>query len=109
MYEANGELDRDWIRSLLAAGADGAVFGEVSQEQALAAGRARLARRRLTAGVALAVAAVVAATGYMISGAGGHGGQSAVTASTAPSVQQGPVTGSASRVGPTPAPTPSAF
>jgi len=107
MYEVDGELDRDWIRSLLAAGVDGAEFGAVSREQVLAAGRARLARHRLSAGVALAVAAVVAITGYLISGAGAHGGQAAVTASTAPSVQQEPVIGTASRIGPSPSPTPS--
>jgi len=107
MYETDGELDRDWIRSLLAAGADGAVFHAVSREQALAAGRARLARRRLSAGIALAVAAVVAATGFAISDAstGAHDGHGAVTASTAPSVRQGPVIGTAARIDPSPTPS----
>jgi len=106
MYEADGELDRDWIRSLLAAAVDGAVFGAVGREQALAAGRARLARRRRqSAGVALAVAAVVAATGYAISGPGAHGGNGTVTASTAPSVHEKPAIGTASRIGPSPTPS----
>ncbi len=102
MYEADGELDRDWIRSLLAAGADGAVFGSASREQVIAVGRARLVRRRLAAGAALAVAAVVAATGYVVSDAGAYDGRGAVTASTAPAVRpvrQGPAIDTASGIG----------
>jgi hypothetical protein len=116
MYETDGGLDRehdlelavdhDWIRSLLAAGAGRAVISSVSREQVLAAGRARLARHRLSAGAAaLAVAAVVAATGYAISGAGVHDGHGTVTASTAPSLRQEPVIDTAVRIGSSPTPS----
>jgi len=104
MYEADGELDRDWIRSLLAAGADGAVFRAVGREQVLAAGRARLARRRLSAGAVLVVAAVVATTGYVIGDTGAHDGRGTVTASTTPSAHDASAIGTAPRIGPSPTP-----
>lgn len=119
--ELDGELDHDWIRSLLAAGVDGIgeddggrggggiLVGAVSREQALAAGRARLARRRLSAGVVVTVAAVLAVAGYVIgsTGEGAPGGSGAVTASTTPSVvmRQGPAISTAHRIDPSPTPS----
>lgn len=115
MYDLNEELDRDWIRSLLATevdwigAADGVPLSTVSREQALAAGRARLVRRRLSVGMALAVAAVLAAAGYVVSGAGAgaHHGPGTVVASTASAPQQGRDIGTAAPVDSSP--TPSAF
>ncbi len=112
MYELDEGLDQEWIRSLLATGVDGiggVAVGTVSRDQVLAAGRARLARRRLSAAMALTVAALVAVAGYMISsaGVGESGGRSAVTASTTPSVplRQGPAIGTAARIDPSPTPS----
>jgi hypothetical protein len=66
-----------------------------------------LARRRLLAGTALTVAAIVAVAGYLVSdvGSGTQGGHGAVTASTAPSTRQGPAIGTAARIGPSPTPS----
>jgi hypothetical protein len=88
-------------------GSDGTVFGMVSRQQALAAGRARLARRRLLAGTALTLAAIVAATGYLLSGTGpgADDGHAAVTASTTPSTRQGPAIGTAARIDPSSTPS----
>jgi hypothetical protein len=93
VYELDEAVDREWIRSLMAAGVDGIGEGEavaggaartLGREQVLAAGRARLARRRLSAVVVLAVVTVLAAAGYLIGSAhaGSLGGRSEVTAST---------------------------
>ncbi len=118
MYGLDEELDQEWIRSLLATGVDGIggigggdglPVGTVSREQALAAGRARLARRRLSAATALTAAVVVAVAGYVIStaGVGGPGGRSAVTASATPfaPLRQGPAIGTAARIDPSPTPS----
>lgn len=119
MHDLNEELDGGWIRSLMstemdrigaADGAGGLRLGAVSREQALAAGRARLVRRRVSVGTALAVAVVLAVAGYVVSGAsaGAHDGPGAVVASTASSPQQGRDIGTAARMSES-SPTPSAF
>ena len=118
MYELDDALDHEWIRSLLATGLDAIAEGDgialgaaaaLSRDQMLAAGRARLARRRLSAAMVLAVMAVLAVTGYLIGNAraGAPGGHGAVTASVTPSlpVRNGPALGTDGRIDPSPTPS----
>jgi hypothetical protein len=123
MYELDEEFGHEWIRSLLAAGVEGigggdgggggdrVSVGAVSRDDVLAVGRARLARRRLSAAMVLAVVAVLAVAGYVIGsagvGTGTPGGRGVVTASTTPSVRvrQGPAIGTAARIDPSPTPS----
>ena len=114
------EPEEDWIRSLLAAGANGISVHARSREDAIAAGRTRLARRRALTGAVLATVAAGAivlagcriatsdtGTGHGSSpvsasaetygassdvGAGSDAGGSAETTGTTSGTQHGPAT-----------------
>lgn len=78
--------DDEWIRPLLMTAADGIVVGPASRDELIAAGRARMTRRRVLAGTALTIVLASALGGYAIveqvdSARAGH---AAVTVSATP-------------------------
>ena len=78
------DADDEWIRPLLSWAADGIDAGAVGRDELIAAGRARLARRRVLAGTALTAVLAFALGGYAIAegvGGGGRPGHVAVTVS----------------------------
>lgn len=78
------EADQEWIKPLLTAAAGGIAVGPVARDELIAAGRARLARRRVLAGTALTAVLAFALGGYAVAegiGAVGRAGHVAVTVS----------------------------
>ncbi|HTJ66770.1 MAG TPA: hypothetical protein VL551_04510 [Actinospica sp.] len=78
------ETDDEWIRPLLSWAADKIEVEAVGRDELIAAGRARLARRRVLAGTALTAVLAFALGGYAIAegvGGGGRPGHVAVTVS----------------------------